>query len=191
MKEKIRLLMEGNRLVLIIEDTSPEEVEKVKRIIGDVMLERVEGIIPNKPRDISIPQPDVQSRHNAVIPAAKKANEYSPIVFSTGRYAGKTLADAMNEAGYVLWLARNEHNEFRWSDFYYFLGIWHRNCKNAPYKDICAMIKTLDLRPNAQSIQSEITNALGIADIEDVKNPNDEEFVRELLLGIFEKMKKK
>ena len=56
MKEKIRLLQEGKRVVLIIEDSTPADLEKVKQVFGEILTSSVvEGIESIPARDIPIP----------------------------------------------------------------------------------------------------------------------------------------
>lgn len=193
MKEKVRLLQEGKRVVLIIEDSTPEDVEKIKSIVGDIVLESIEGISPNPARDIQIPQPPKPNVQSNVAQETPAAQQNGPVVFANGRYAGKTLAEPMSrDCGYVHWLAENKHTDFKWTDFYHYLGIWHNNAKTAPFSEVCYMIKTLDLRPTAtESIQIEIANSLGIGSLTEIKSQVDEDFVRNLLISVFDRMKKR
>lgn len=196
MKEKIRLLSEGKRLVLIIEDATSEDIEKVKKVFGEVMMSSVEGIEPAPARDIQIPevnsaprQPNTQPQKTTRQPAQ---GQYCPVIFSKGKYAGRTLGDVMAcDCGYVKWLAANRHTDFRWDDLYFFRNIWVQNATrpDVPYSEIVLMAEVIDLRPTAQSsLQAEISEALGIGSLKDIRSALDENFVRSLVAEALKKI---
>lgn len=197
MKEKIRLLTEGKKLVLIIEDSTPEDVERIKRVFGEVLMSSVEGIEPTPARDIPIPEVNAAPRQPQTAPAPQTPiqsvqGQYSPVIFSKGKYAGRTLGDVMAcDCAYVKWLAVNRHNEFRWEDLYYFRNIWTTNATRpeVPYPEIIYMIETIDVRPTAKtSLGAEICEALGIGRLQDIRSPLDENFVRTLTAEALKKM---
>lgn len=200
MKEKIRLLQEGKRVVLIIEDSTPADLEKVKQVFGDILTSSVVEGIENVPaRDIPVPEPNFnapprqpQRPQEQQRPQQQNNAPYRPIVFSKGKYAGRTLGDVMAcDCGYVKWLAEKGHQEFRWQDLFFFMKIWHDNCvaPTTPFQEVIYMVQTFDMRPNASSsLQIEICEALGVQSLQAIKNELDEIFVRNLLQSAIERL---
>lgn len=208
MKEKIRVLTEGRRIVLIIEDTTEGDLSLLQKVIGEIAFHSLDSVTPNESREIPVPHPadipDIDSadtaEENAVqeeIPVVEEetveeieseeadVTDYEPIIMSKGRFKGKTLEDIMKaDPSYVHWMVDKNHNEFKWEDFEYFKSAWADLSKTCDIKNLIFMIRTLDKKPDAKvNIESEIGSALGIEKLEELSNEIDINFAREIVEG--------
>lgn len=204
MKEKIRVLTEGRRIVLIIEDTTEGDLLLLQKVIGDIAFKSLETINPNEPNEVDVPKapdlpkiepsekfediPDnadvIEEETELETEIQSPSEEYTPVIMSKGRFKGKTLKDIMEaDCSYVKWMVEKNHNEFKWEDFDCFKAVWSEKAKAADTKDLILMVRTLDLRNETVSIENEIVSGLGISKLEELSNELDIEMVREILEG--------
>lgn len=208
MEQKFRIFKENGRIVLLIEDASEKDIDIVKNIIGEVMMQDVKGIKANpvptydapaqlaKLRSLFLGLPAIKSNDNSENESELKFendNKYEPIVISKGKYANKTLRDIMAvNPSYVKWMVDKNHEEFRWLDFYKALDVYAEKVKTCSLKELEFIAMTLDCQPDhSNSVLLAISNALGGIKITDLQNENDVKFARETLEGYINELIRK
>lgn len=118
MKEKIRVLQDGKRLAILIEDTSADLLKKVQEILSVATAELVVGLTDPVANDIPVPQETSQPVQNMsgnepiqeqpaqVQPkeAAPQSTVSTPFRFPNGKkHGGETVCDviASGDIGYL------------------------------------------------------------------------------------------
>lgn len=198
MNQKFRIFKENGRIVLLIEDASEKDIDIVKNIIGEIMMQDVKGIKANPTPTCNVPSQPINADSNANSETAsdlqsENVDKYEPIVISRGRYANKTLRDVMAiNPSYVKWMIDKNHKEFRWIDFYKALDVYEEKVNSCSLKELEFIAMTLDCQPDSKnSVLLAISNALGGVKISDLQNENDIRFARETLEGYIKELKRK
>lgn len=186
MREKINISIDGSCLLLKIENVTDEDIRIVQSITGKV----ISAAISESGQNVTIDKSVYNALHSSYQEEHSSECESSDEkVLSCGKYAGKTIPQIMEiDAPYVLWMRRKNHTEFNWDTVLKHLDIWMRNCDSASVDTIKAIIRLLDLRPNVNSIESEICNSINLSSLDDIDDECDIEFMREIVVEYLTKL---
>lgn len=172
-KEVVRVLSDGNRLVVVIENPDAELVQKVKDIFG-VTIEKITGL--SKP------------------PAPKETTQDHLYRFpsSSKKYSGKTVVDVFSNGDvkymhYILCKTQYKRKIEIWRD----INKFHVEIAKAleeQYKDnftgvLSDLCELLDSEPGKEPVLPPILENIGAESVENaLKDPNDASYVFETLI---------
>lgn len=178
MDEKVRVMSDGNRVVVVIEDPTQDLINKVKEIFG-VTIESITGL-DNPP-----------SKKDMEIPSGSETD--SMFIFpQSSKYSGKTVLDILSagDIGYlhfVLVKIKYKKKFDLWKD----LNQQHekvaeilQNKFRDSYAEILKMLcEIYDHEPDKNPVTPKILENIGVNSIDEaLKNENDAAYVFETII---------